>query len=185
MHLGRELGMVGWEYFAEHNMGELLYQAGDAETAAPHIARAIELERHHPEMAHRPWALLLQARALAYTGQDEKARALLTEIRRTLEQTGAEFTPSEEVLFSAVELTTRDASPEEWNALLARSSEHSVEQEPLEVMELRGLALLRQGERAQAVAILEEALRRAGTIPNVMRGRLQRSLELARLSPAA
>jgi tetratricopeptide (TPR) repeat protein len=185
MHLGRELGMVGWEYFAEHNMGELLLQAGDAEAAAPHIARAIELERHHPEMAPRPWALLLQTRALAYTGQNEKARELLTEIRRTLKQSGAEFSPSEEVIFSTVDLATRDASPEEWNALLARSSEYSVEQEPLEVLELQGLALLRRGERAQAVRILEEALRRAGTIPNVMRDRLQRSLELARLSPAA
>nr|QKW93844.1 serine/threonine protein kinase [Vitiosangium cumulatum] len=185
MHLGRELGMVGWEYFAEHNMGELLYQAGQPEVAAPHIARAIELERRHPEMAHRPWALLLQARALAYTGQYERARERLVEIRQTLEQTGAEFTPSEEVLFSAVALATRDATSEEWNALLARSNEYSVEQEPLEVLELRGLAWLRRGERGEAVRILEEALRRAETIPNVMGGRLQRSLERARLSPAA
>ncbi|HYO57531.1 protein kinase domain-containing protein [Archangium sp.] len=185
MHLGRELGMVGWEYFAEHNMGELLYQAGDAEAAAPHIARAIELERHHPEMAPRPWALLLQARALAYTGQDEKTRALLMEIRQTLKQSGAEFSPSEEVIFRAVELTTRDASPEEWDALLVRSNEYSVEQEPLEVLELRGLAWLRRGEQSKAVRILEEALRRAETIPNVMWGRLKRSLERARLTPAA
>ncbi|WNG54580.1 protein kinase [Archangium gephyra] len=185
LHLGRELGMVGWEYFAEHNMGELLYQAGDAEAAAPHIARAIELERHHPEMAPRPWALLLQARALAYTGQDEKTRALLKEIRQTLKQSGAEFSPSEEVIFNAVELATRDATPEEWEALLARSNEFSVEQEPLEVLELRGLAWLRRGHRAAAVRSLEEALRRAQTIPNVMRGRLKRSLESARLVPAA
>ncbi|WP_257454885.1 serine/threonine-protein kinase [Archangium lipolyticum] len=185
MHLGRELGMVGWEYFAEHNMGELLYQAGDAEAAAPHIARAIELERHHPEMAPRPWALLLQARALAYLGQDERARELLTDIRQTLKQSGAEFSPSEEVIFSAVELATRAATPEEWDALLARSAECSVEQEPLEVLELRGLAWLRRGERTAAVRMLEEALRRADTIPNVMRGRIQRSLERARFSPAA
>ncbi|MFY0525977.1 tetratricopeptide repeat protein [Archangium gephyra] len=185
LHLGRELGMVGWEYFAEHNMGELLYQAGDAEAAAPHIARAIELERHHPEMAPRPWALLLQARALAYTGQDEKTRALLTEIRRTLKQSGAEFSPSEEVIFDAVELATRDATPEEWEALLARSNECSVEQEPLEVLELRGLAWLRRGERAAAVRCLEEALRRAEKIPNVMGGRLKRSLQSAHVTPAA
>ncbi len=184
MHLGRELGMVGWEYFAEHNMGELLYQAGDTEAAAPHIARAIELERHHPEMAPRPWALLLQTRALAYTGQDKKARELLTEIRRTLKQSGAEFSPSEEVLFCTVELATRDASPGEWDALLERSNEYSVEQEPLEVLEFRGLAWWRRGERVAAVRILEEAMHRAGKIPNVMGGRLKRSLERARLSPA-
>ncbi|KFA89677.1 serine/threonine-protein kinase PknK [Archangium violaceum] len=185
LHLGRELGMVGWEYFAEHNMGELLHQAGNAEGAAPHIIRAIELERHHPEMAPRPWALLLQARALAYLGQDEKTRVLLTEIRQTLKQSGAEFSPSEEVMFDAVDLATRDATDAEWEALLARSNEFSVEQEPLEVLELRGRALRRRGRRKEAVRILEEALRRAETIPNVMRDRLKRSLESARLVPEA
>ncbi|WP_245814630.1 serine/threonine-protein kinase PknK [Cystobacter ferrugineus] len=185
MQLGRELGMVGWEYFAEHNMGELLYQAGNTQEAAPHIARAIELERHHPEMAPRPWALLLQARSLAYTGQDTRARELLMDIRRTLKQNGAEFTPSEEVIFSLVELATRDASAEEWDALLARSNEFSVEQEPLEVLEFRGLDWLRRGERTQAQLILEEALRRAETTPNVMRDRLRRSLERTQLTPAA
>ena len=185
MHLGREMGMVGWEYFAEHNMGELLYQVGDAEAADPHITRAIELEKRHPEMAPRPWALLLRARTLAYTGQQERARELLADIRQTLKQSGSEFSPTEEVIFSAVELSTREASPEEWDALLARSSEISVEQEPLEVLELRALAWLRRGERAAAVRILEEALRRADAIPNVMKGRLRRSLERAMLTPAA
>jgi hypothetical protein len=33
--------------------------------------------------------------------------------------------------------------------------------------------------------MLEEAMRRAESIPNVMRGRLRRSLERARLNPAA
>ncbi|MCY1074238.1 serine/threonine-protein kinase [Archangium lansingense] len=179
LHLGRELGMVGWEYFAAHNMGELLYQAGDAEAAAPHIARAMALERHHPEMAPRPWALLLQARALAYTGQEEKARALLEDIRQTLKQSGAEFSPSEAVMFDAVELATRNATPEEWKALLERSNEYSVEQEPLEVLELMGLSLMRRGKRAAAIRCLEEALRRAEKIPNVMRDRLKRSLRSA------
>ena len=181
MHLGRELGMVGWEYFAEHNMGELLYQAGKVSEAIPHIARAIDLERHHPEMAPRPWAMLLKARSLAYSGRQEKAGELLRDIRRTLKQSGSEFTPSEEVLFSAVELTTRDASAEEWDALLARSNEYSVEQEPLEVLELRGLDWLRRGEPQQARLILEEALRRAETMPNLMRDRLSHSLKRARL----
>jgi hypothetical protein len=33
--------------------------------------------------------------------------------------------------------------------------------------------------------MLEEAMRRADTVPNVMRGRLRRSLERARVTPAA
>ncbi len=73
MHLGRELGVVGWEYFAEHNLGELYYQAGDAAAAEPHITRAIELERRHLEVAARPWALLLHARVLAWEGRSAQA----------------------------------------------------------------------------------------------------------------
>ena len=177
MHLGRELGMTGWEYYAEFNMGELLYQAGHATEAAPHIARAIELERRHPEVTPRPWALLLHARMLAFVGEDARARAMLEDVRNALTQSGTELLPSEEVLFSLVELATREASPEEWRALQARSDAHSVEQEPLEVLEVQALARRRRGEREEALRILQEALARAARIPNVMWGRLRGSLE--------
>jgi hypothetical protein len=177
MVLGRELGMTGWEYYAEFNMGELLYQAGHATEAEPHITRAIELERRHPEVTPRPWALLLHARMLAFVGANERARALLEDIRHALAQSGTELLPSEEVLFSLVELATREASPEEWRSLQARSDAHSVEQEPLEVLEVQALARRRRGEREEALRILHQALERAARIPNVMWGRLRGSLE--------
>jgi serine/threonine protein kinase/tetratricopeptide (TPR) repeat protein len=174
MQLGRELGMASWEYFAEHNMGELLYQAGKPEVAASHIARAIELERRHPEVAPRPWALLLRARLCAYTGQDAEGRALLAGIRHKLEERGAEFSPSEQVLVRLVELATGEARAEEWRALRSRSDECSVEQEPLEVLEVQALARWRRGEREEALRLMEEALEWAARIPNIMRARLER-----------
>ncbi|MFL5347081.1 MAG: serine/threonine-protein kinase PknK [Hyalangium sp.] len=178
--LGRELGMVGWEYFAEHNLGELHYQAGDTRTAMAHIARAMELERHHPEVAPRPWGLLLYARVLAYEGKEVPARHALDTIRQVLaERPGAEWSPSESVLLSLVELTTRPASAEEWQALQARSDKCSVEQEPLEVLEVLALARLKRGERQEAVRLLEEALRRAEHTPTIMRPRLRHSLRQA------
>ncbi|QRN99316.1 protein kinase [Archangium violaceum] len=180
MRLGRELGMVGWEYFAEHNLGELYYQEGDVRRAEPHIARAVELERNHPEMASRPWGLLLRARVLAYQGHEARARQVLRTLRQALaERPGVELSPSESVLFSLVELATRPARPEEWRELQARADACSIEQEPLEVLELQALARLRRGERQQAVGLLKEALRRAERIPNIMRSRLRRSLEQA------
>ncbi|MBU8896435.1 serine/threonine-protein kinase PknK [Corallococcus sp. H22C18031201] len=188
MQLGRELGVVGWEYFAEHNLGELLYQAGDVEAAAPHIARAITLERRHPEVAPRPWALLLQARAMAWTGRHARARELLTQVRTVLGdgRHGVSLSPSEEVLFVMVELCTREASAEDWRALRDRSAQASVEQEPLEVLEMMGLAAQRRGDRAEAVRVLEEALERAAHIPTLMEGRIRRSLARVRdISPAA
>ncbi|RKH06409.1 serine/threonine-protein kinase PknK [Corallococcus sp. CA053C] len=188
MQLGRELGVVGWEYFAEHNMGELYYQAGDVEAAAPHIARAIVLERRHPEVAHRPWALLLQARAMAWTGRHDRARELLAQVRQTMANSrhGVNLSPSEEVLFSMVELTARDATAEEWHALRERSAQVSVEQEPLEVLEMMGLAAWRRGDFAEAMLALGEALARAAHVPNLMEDRIRRSLERVRdLTPAA
>ncbi|MCP3058709.1 protein kinase [Myxococcus sp. K38C18041901] len=181
MHLGRELGMVGWEYFAEHNLGELHYQAGDVDAAAPHIARAIALERRHPEVAPRPWALLLQARTMAWTGRQARARELLAQVKQVLSENrnGVELSPPEEVLFSMVELSTRDASAKEWTALRERSSQVSVEQEPLEVLEMMGLAALRRDETQEAVRILTDALMLASRMPNLMEARIRRSLERA------
>ncbi|MBN1204962.1 MAG: protein kinase [Myxococcaceae bacterium] len=178
--LGRELGMMGWEYFAEHNLGELYYQAGDTLAAAPHIARALELERSHPEIAPRPWGLLLHARVLAYEGKEEGAREALRAIHQVLaKRPGKEFSPAESVLLSLVELATRPALAEEWQALRARSEACSVEQEPLEVLEVMALSRLRRGERQEAVRLLEEALRRAERLPNIMGPRLRHSLRLA------
>jgi tetratricopeptide (TPR) repeat protein len=180
MRLGRELGLVGWEYFAEYNMGELLYQAGDVAAALPHIHRAIHLEQRHQEVAPRPWALLLHARVLAWMGEDARARARLAEVRQGVASTGARLSPSEDVLLGLVELATRMASPEEWRELQGRSDACSVEQEPLEVLELQAVARRRRGEHEAPVLLLEEALRRAARIPNLMRARLRRSLEWTR-----
>ncbi|NPC79904.1 serine/threonine-protein kinase PknK, partial [Pyxidicoccus fallax] len=181
MRLGRELGMVGWEYFAEYNMGELLYQSGAPEAALPHILRAVALEQRHREVAPRPWALLLHARVLAWMGEDARARQRLAEVRQGVASTGIPLSPSEDVLLGLVELATRESSPEEWRALQGRADACSVEQEPLEVLELQALARRRRGEREAPVRLLEEALRRAARIPNLMQARLRRGLEQVRV----
>ncbi len=152
-------------------------QAGDTQAAAPHIAWAMALEREHPEVAPRPWGLLLQARVLAYEGREEAARQVLRTIQQVMaERPGAQLSASEAVLLSLVELATRPASDEEWQALQSRSDASSVEQEVLEVLEVQARARLRQGERRQAIQLLEEALRRAERLPNIMRPRLRLSL---------
>jgi eukaryotic-like serine/threonine-protein kinase len=179
MKMGRELGMVGWEYFAEHNLGELHYQTGDVEAALPHIARAVELEQRFPEVVSQPWGMLLQARALAFMGERARAREVLEGLSLQLEArgSGVDMGPSGEVLRSMVELSTRESTAEEWQALRERSEVHSVEQEPLEVLELSALAALERGQVQQARGLLEVALERAQRIPNLMQGRLRRSLE--------
>jgi tetratricopeptide (TPR) repeat protein len=111
-------------------------------------------------VAPRPWGLLLYARVLAYEGKEELTRQALKTIRQVLEERpGTEFTAPESVLFSLVELTTRPARDEEWRELQARADEFSIEQDPLEVLEVQALTLLRRGERQEAIGLLEEALR--------------------------
>jgi len=184
LRVGRDLGMIGIEYVGEYNLGELLYQTGDLAGAGPHVARAVAIERRHPEVAARPLARLLQARLLAFTGELASASAALAEARaveegaRRDERPGAILGPSDAVLAEMVEHATRDGGSDEgsWLALRARSRAVSVEQEPIEVCELHGLAALRAGRLGEARAALEEALRLSQGIPNVMQARVRASL---------
>ncbi len=183
--LGKQLGLVYSEYVAEFNMAELLYQAGDIAGAAPHAQLASSWETDHPEIATRPAAALLQARLLAFQGLFSDARALLTKIEAAIErarQQGREnglFAPSDEVLAAMVDLATREASEAEWNTLLERSGRESVEQEPIEVVEMRALWALRNGRNEEARRCFESALTLAQRIPNLMSQRLQRGRDAA------
>jgi tetratricopeptide (TPR) repeat protein len=182
LRIGRDLGMVGIEYLGRFNLGELLYQAADLEAAEGHVLRAVEIERRHPEVAARPLARLLWSRLLAHRGDLEGARRLIGEVREVEEEArrdargGALLGPSDRILARMVELASRDGGEAEWRELCARAREESVEQEPIEVHEMWGLAALRAGRRAEAEAALREALRLAGEIPNVMGGRLGSAL---------
>ena len=74
------------------------------------------------------------------------------------------------------ETVTRDASHDEWETLVARSTRDSLEQEPIEVVEMRGLCALRRGEPEAARRELAHALSLAKQIPSLMESRIRRSL---------
>jgi hypothetical protein len=178
IRLGRELGLSGVEYYAEYNIGELLTQAGRAAEAAPHVERAAELERRHPEVAPVPLAQLLAARLLLSQGDLAGARARLDGFRAAAaaaaaRDASASLGPSEVVLADMVELATRAGSTAEWEALLARAGRDSVEQEPVEIAEQRALAAQRAGRLEEAQRALDSALRLADLRPNVMEARLR------------
>ncbi len=182
--IGKQLGLVFTEYAAEFNMAELLYQSGDLSGAGPHAARALGLEAQHPSLAARPLAALLHARLLVFQGLLAEARNVLADIEGTVKKARSEgrpaglLTPSEDVLAAMIDLSTRPSAPDEWEALLKRSLRDSLEQEPLEVLEMRALAALRSGERGEAQTAYRVALEMANRIPNVMVERLKKG-ELA------
>jgi tetratricopeptide (TPR) repeat protein len=180
--IAREIGVVVATFGGEFNVGELLYQAGEADEAHPPIQRAVEIERKGISGYKRPAARLLEARLLAYLGRDEEARRLLDEI--TAIQTEAHRTgdaesllfPPEQVLLRLVDLCTRDATDAEWADLRTRSEAASIEQEPIEVAEMMALALGRHGHIEQARRMLGEALTLSEKIPNVMAKRLTQAM---------
>ena len=76
-----------------------------------------------------------------------------------------------------VELAIGNGSDADWEALVVRSARDSVEQEPIEVLEMRGLAALRAGRVAQAREVLRSALDLADCIPNLLAPRVRMELE--------
>lgn len=178
--IARELGQGMLELVAEFNLGELLILMDDLEAAAPHVGRAIEIERRRSGDAGRPLALLLDARLRLGAGDERGARAAWERIlahqeaARAAGRMDARLMPSEEVLLDMVDLATRDAGAAAWEALAARSAQLSVGQERVEVLEARAAAALRRGRAEEARAALARATGAAALIPNAMGARLAR-----------
>jgi tetratricopeptide (TPR) repeat protein len=181
IRIARELGHLDSEYYSEYNAAELCYQAGDLARGAAHLDRAEELERRHPQVAPGPWALLLRARGLLLGDDVGAAREALARYRAARAQgwPGAEVPPSEAVLAEMVGLCTGEARDAAWEALLARSARDSVEEEPVEVLEMRGRAALRAGRRDVGSAALLEALALAERRPGLLGGRVRALLRAA------
>jgi tetratricopeptide (TPR) repeat protein/tRNA A-37 threonylcarbamoyl transferase component Bud32 len=185
IRIARELGTARMEFVASYNVAELYYLANDLQRAASPLSRTIELEKKYTAMIARPAGQLLRARLLAFQGKEEEARAQIAELRAHQSQAIQEnrkeavFLPSEAVLLDMVELATRAAPTEEWKQLQLRAQQHSSDQEPIEVMEMWGLAAMRRGNWAEAAGRFEQALKLAAQIPNVMEQRVRDALDLA------
>jgi tetratricopeptide (TPR) repeat protein len=182
--LAREMGLVAQSFMAEYNLGELLYNAGDAEAAWPHVRRSVELEVKRLSGVPTPSGRLLEARLLVYLGRDEEARRLIDEIsalQAEAERTGdkvALFGVSDRVLFRLVDLCTREATDEEWEQLHVQSRSASWEGELVEVVEMTALALGRRGQMEGARRALDKALALAETMPHVMDKRLAQAKQM-------
>jgi tetratricopeptide (TPR) repeat protein len=185
VRLGREMGLATIEYYGAFNAAELCYQVADVPRAEGHLRRVREIEDRHPEAQPLPRGLLLGARLLVFAGDLAGARERLAAFREAVAAAraagwrGAEPGPSDAVLADAVDLATRTPKAGEWDEVCRRSAADSVEQEPVEVLEMRGLAALRGGRPEEGRRALEDALRLAEHIPNLLAPRVRRALEAA------
>jgi tetratricopeptide (TPR) repeat protein len=186
--LARELGQGSLELNGEYNIGEYLLLMDDPTAAAPYIARARALDLRITGHPGRAVVALLDARLRLHMGDLAGAAAIVQDIRehqaamRARGENDRLMVPSEDVLCSAIELSTAGASLEQWDELEARSEQCSVGQERIEILDFRAAASQRANRVTEAHAHVTRAIELTSRIPNVMQGRLARRLtELARL----
>ncbi|MEO7327929.1 MAG: AAA family ATPase, partial [Minicystis sp.] len=176
----RALGQGSLERIAERNLAEYLFLMDDLEAAAPHLRRALALDRRLAGGEGRAVIALLDARMALYLGDLAGAATRIATIQerqsRAAEEGHADalLVPSEAVLCTMIELSLRDGSAREWDDLEARSTQLSVGQERIEVIEGRALAAQRRGRGEEARTHLARALALAEKVPTVMGDRLRR-----------
>ena len=174
--LARELGQPLLEFVVEFNLGESLLLLDDPAAAELHIKRAMDLDRRLSGAEIRPVTALLDARLRFYRQEEPRVRAILAWIREREIEVASRLVPAEEVVWSMLDLATRDAGDAVWNELEARGRLHVQGYEWIEIVETRALAAQRQGRPEEARHHLLRAIDMAARIPNAMSARLQRRL---------
>jgi tetratricopeptide (TPR) repeat protein len=186
--LARETGEPTLEWCALQNCGEVAYAQGEFEQADEYVKAAYAI-------AHQVWGdtnreigncELLMARIALHRGAFAEARELLSRIRRRTEQlvpgqvSELALFPSEQVMFDMVELATRDATVEEWNAFEERW--RSTEMQPMEqvdILDSHALAELRAGRALEGRKLFERALELSEQNPNLVSERVARNFARA------
>ena len=183
LKVSRQMGLLNSEFRGEYNLAELLYQVGNAHQAIAHCERAEVLAGRLMGKLKRPDGLLLRARLHLYLGELDRARALIEGLRagqaeaRAQGHSQALLLPAEEVLCQMVELGVRPVFvAAEWERVVAEATRLAVQSDPIEVMEMRGLAAARAGQKDNARQLLEQALAAAAEIPNLFEGRIRQAL---------
>jgi tetratricopeptide (TPR) repeat protein len=178
----RRLGSAYFERVANHNAALFFYWRGEFDAALPFVRRMVEVQaRHFRDATSQADGSVLLARILWGQGVELEARKLVEELRArqaTAQAQGssARLLPNDEMLLDMTSLLIEGGSAAEWEDLVARGRVVGEDQEPIEVLELAGVAALRQGDPESARRWWREALEVGQRIPNVMgeriRGRL-------------
>jgi serine/threonine protein kinase/tetratricopeptide (TPR) repeat protein len=180
--LAREFGQTTLEFIGEFNLGEMLLMLDDDEAAEPHIQRALTLDRRLSGAEIRPAPALLEAKLHLYRGDKVRVRAILERIRareveaRTRGEADALLVPSEEVLWSMLDLATQQASDAAWDELEERARRYAPGYEEIEVVESRALWEGWRGNANAARRHLVRALEMVTRVPNALGARLRRRL---------
>lgn len=182
MTIGRELGLVDVEVRGEINLADLIFQTGDVEAARLHTDRGLKGVERFGGLTdpRRVPLLLLHGRINLLEGLEADARRRLEQIRELeaqLKAKGVDIVPADESFARMIDLATRESTEAEWDELERFAEKNGVQQDPIEVVEMRGLWEQRRGRGSLARGCLERALKLAETIPNLMEPRLKKALQ--------
>jgi hypothetical protein len=183
--LGREIGEASIEFVAVYNLAESEYVLGRLSSARERAQRGLELSKQLFGETNREVSVseLLLARIALY-GDDRTAAAQHARNVRARTAHGlaageqdAELEPPLQLLLEMIELAVRDASPTEWEALVAKAK--TLELQPMEEVELLERASLSAaaiGALDVGRAYYEQALELSKLKPNLMSERVARKL---------
>ncbi len=165
LKLARENCFSAVETDLIHNLAEVSLLTGDLDAADGYAARNVALsDRMSGQNPSSPLMMtLLRGRVGLARNDEATARAHFESMQKRGAAAAAagqpvELAPSDLVLQDMVDLASRDASNEEWAALLARSKECSVQFEPIEVWAMHGLWSARRGRNDLARQALGQAV---------------------------
>ncbi|HEY2899844.1 MAG TPA: tetratricopeptide repeat protein, partial [Polyangia bacterium] len=192
--IARENGFPLLESGAQKDLGEVYYLLGRIEEAEPHVHRAVEMCTQILGPAARPVSVaeVLLARLALYRGDLDSARGALARVKsreadamaagRSENQLGT----AEQLLLTMVDLAIGGAPDADWDTLLARSNQITVQpQDLVEIVEMKGLSALRGGRYPAAVRYLEQAFEEAEKNAQLLVERLRGDLDVARTKAAS
>jgi tetratricopeptide (TPR) repeat protein len=187
--VARELGQMSLELVGEFNLGEQLLLSDAAAAAAPHVHRALVLDRKVSGDPGRAVVALLEARLHLHLGDEAQAARIAAKLRARQAEAVARGEddplegPSDSAMCTMIDLATRDADSAAWDALEAQCEQLSLGQERVEVIEARSIVCLRHGARDEARRHLDRALELVPHTGAILLHRLERlRVEIDRLS---
>jgi tetratricopeptide (TPR) repeat protein len=182
--ISRETGLPLFEAMAQRDLAEVHFALGQIPEAEQQTRRAIDVNRQVLGARARGTIVtyLLLGRVLVYRGEIAAASEVMGLVRQEQEaaraaaQTDAEFGPTDQILADSVGLAVAGAVGADWEALLARARQITLQpQDLIEVMELRALTTLRADHKDEAIELLDAAIQEAGRTAGIMLSRLQAS----------
>ncbi|MCG8424303.1 MAG: protein kinase [Proteobacteria bacterium] len=173
---------------AHINMAQLRYWQGQLDAAESHLQVVVELDRCRHGRAARPEADLLLARVALARPDHARARTIVDEIEKHQGwardcHKEALLVPSEEILLAMIKLALDGGTESNWDELTDNAEASSVDQELVEIWDVRARTALAHGRIDAARRGWQAALAAAEQIPTIMDERIRRNLATIARSP--